>query len=335
MKLLLIVYMVFFLACTSTSQKPANIEIFSKIELDGQPLSNTGVFQASSIFAGFKDAEEEISFSLAEHAETQLEKQANANGIGFIEIPTDLNDNLLSKLDLIDAGELLDFNMPDGVNIVLAGKLSSTTYTQTWYDQSLDTSLTGTPTHTIPAHCNHEATISGSIVFYTGRPLKHHKTQTFSGTAVANIEGHRCDVNVEPLNQELFLSAIKNGLEGANHKIINILARTGIVTAAYQDKKNPDKRFYRISVPPNAGAIPGVKVKFYETFKNTNNTQRNILIGEGRIACTNHPEDSYAVVSDARAISKIKHNTPVELNFNNDPIKVKILKKMYPCNHTD
>lgn len=318
-------------ACNSLIPKPVNVAMLQPIELDKDPNVNTNN-EIRLVFMGFEDKHSEQGLKLAAQAESQSRRQMLDKGVEIVDVERSIRGQLGSEIELIEAGGSSEFSLPKAANIAMRGELSSATLTQTWYEEK-EPLITGKGLpDVIPAHCVYKSTVSGAVIFYDVNPVKRRNSFTFSGSAETKINGANCYGLKSSAERDLHFLAVNNGISNVGHKLMNVLARSGFVTSALQDAEKPDKVYYRLSIKPNEGAIPGVKVTFFEMRQGPNGQQEKIPFGEGRIACTNHASAAYAAVTEPNLVAKIKVNTPVKLKYKDDPVWEEMLRTMFPCN---
>ncbi len=317
-------------ACGLVPNKPVNVAMLQEnvnLEQDSQYNPNEA---HRVVVVGVEDSHGVSGISLGKHASAKLSQVMLEKGVNIVNVERSVRSQLTSEIQLIEAGGVSSFTLPDAANMATRGEIVSLNIVPSFTKASSYTNKKGEVIRT-PAKCSYTVKLSGILVFYKVDPVAKYKSVRFDGKASQDIPGGSCPELSASQKRNLYSRAVDSGIDDADNKVANALARKGFVVSSYNDI-DKKKTYYRLSINPNQGAIPGVGVQFIEIRKSPMNKMDEIPFGEGKVACTNHTDAAYAVVSDAAIIAKIKRNTPVKLKYKDDPIWIGMMKKMFPCN---
>lgn len=283
------------------------------------------------VLVGVEDNHGVSGVSVNQQTTARLRQVMLQKEVNIVDVERSVRSKLTSEIELIEAGGVSQYTLPQAANMAVRGEIVSLNIVPKYTERNSYKTDNGS-SHTTPAHCTYKANTSGVLVFYRVDPVAKYRSVSFDGSASQDIPGTGCPELSNSQKLNLFSRAIDEGIENADTKVANALARKGYVLAAYKDQEGK-KAYYRLSVRPDQGAIPGVGVQFIELRPSpTNNKVDEIPFGEGKVACTNHTEAAYAEVKDPMVIAKIKRNTPIKLKYKDDLKWIEMMKKMFPCN---
>lgn len=256
-----------------------------------------------------------VTPDLSKAAAGALSKIIQESGAREVTIDIDLRDKLEIEFRRYEAEGRSNYTSPKAANLAITGIITNAVITSVYipepkrYDSKAEKMVVG------PPECRYTAKVEGSLEFYSVNPVDRIDRVGLNGFESLNgpAYGQSCRDLSKNQTHTLFLEAMHKAMNDAAADVKNKMASSGYVKLARKDPKT-NKIYYRLSIKPSSGALPGVGVDFLET-QVIDGEKEEFTFATGKVVCTNRSANSYAELETAGAEDKIQVGTPVKLRF--------------------
>ncbi len=271
---------------------------------------------------------------LSKAASGELSKIIQESGAREVTIDRGLRDKLETEFSLYEAEGRSDYTSPQAANLAITGIITNAVITSVYVPEPKRYDAKAEKMVVDPPECRYTAKVEGSLEFYSVNPVDRIDRVGLNGfeNVTGPAHGQSCRDLSKNQTHILFLEAIHKAMNDAAADVKNKMASSGYVKLARKDPKT-SKIYYRLSIKPSSGALPGVGVDFLET-QLIDGQKEEFTFATGKVVCTNRSANSYAELETTGAENKIQVGTPVKLRFPDSGI-LYMLQKSLKAQGTD